>query len=51
MKEKSQDRLIFRKFPFTLWIVGTVVMVSALYLIYHLAFATWGVLFDGYREG
>ena len=51
LKEKSKDRLVFRKFPFTLWIVGTIVVFASLYLIYHLAFATWGVLFEGYREG
>lgn len=51
LKEKSRDRLVFRKFPFTLWIVGTVVILSSMYLIYHLAFASWGVLFEGYREG
>jgi hypothetical protein len=51
LKERSSERLIFRKFPFTLWAVGSVVILSSIYLIYHLAFATWGVLFEGYREG
>ena len=51
LKEKSQQRLVFRKFPFTLWICGTAIVFTSIYLVYHLAFATWGVLFEGYREG
>ena len=51
LKESSRNRLIFRKFPFTLWICGAAIVFTSIYLIYHLAFATWGVLFEGYREG
>ena len=51
LKERSENRLIFRKFPFTLWVVGGVVILASLYLIYHLAFATFGVLFEGFRQG
>ena len=51
LKEKSRERLVFRKLPFTLWVVGTIVILASIYLIYHLAGATWGVLFEGYQEG
>lgn len=44
-------RLVFRKYPLTLWIAGFVVMMCSAYLVYHLSFRTWGTLFKGYEEG
>lgn len=34
-----------------MWISGTVIIVVALYLLYHLALGQFGVLFEGYRDG
>ena len=42
MKESSEDRLVFRKFPLALWIAGAVVSVVGIYLVFHLSFGNWG---------
>lgn len=34
-----------------IWLSGIIVLLSGLYLIYHLALGHFGVLFEGYREG
>ena len=51
VREVSETRLSFRKIPFIIWTAGTIVIITALYLIYHLALGHYGVLFKGYREG
>ena len=51
LREVGQERLVFRRLPWRMWIVGGVIMLLGLYLIYHLALGTWGVLFKGYQEG
>lgn len=51
VREANDFRLSFRKIPFIIWIAGTIVCITALYLIYHLALGHYGVLFQGYREG
>ncbi len=51
LKENTRNRIVFRKYPFALWIVGCLVFVCALYLLYHVALGSLGVLFHGYREG
>ena len=51
VKEANDNVLVFRKLPYTIWIIGLFVCLCALYLIYHLALGHLGVLFEGYREG
>ena len=51
VKEESQNHLIFRNIPFGVWFFGFLILLSGMYLIYHLALGHLGVLFKGYREG
>ena len=51
IREATEDRLIFRRMPILIWFSGMVIILLAVYLIYHLALGQFGVLFDGYREG
>ena len=51
VRESSETRLSFRKIPCIIWTAGTIVIITALYLLYHLALGHYGVLFKGYREG
>jgi hypothetical protein len=51
LQEASNDRLVFRKMPILIWFSGTLIVLAALYLLYHLALGSLGVLFEGYREG
>ena len=51
IKEASDRRIIFRRLPLSVWVAGLLIIISSLYLIYHLALGQYGVLFDGYREG
>ena len=37
LKESSEERLVFRKFPISLWVVGSIVTLAGIYLVYHLA--------------
>lgn len=43
--------MVFRKLPISIWAAGFLIIVSSLYLVYHLALGQYGVLFKGYREG
>lgn len=47
LKENTKDRMIFRKVPFSLWIVGTIIFIVAIYLLYTLALGYFGVLYKG----
>lgn len=47
LKEKTDDRIIFRKIPFPLWIIGSIVFITSLYLLYTLALGYFGVLYKG----
>jgi hypothetical protein len=51
VRQSTEQMLVFRKLPFHIWIAGLVLIIVALYLIYHLALGQHGVLFDAYREG
>ncbi len=42
LKESSEERLVFRKFPLAAWISGGVVSIVGLYLIFHLSFGHFG---------
>ena len=44
-------RLVFRKYPCTLWVVGTLVILASLYLFWHLIFPETAAVFDNYKEG
>lgn len=47
LREKSDDRMVFRRVPFALWIVGTMILITAVYLLYTLALGYFGVLYKG----
>jgi hypothetical protein len=51
LREKSDDRMVFRKVPFSLWIVGTLILITAVYLLYTLALGYFGVLYKGPKQG
>jgi hypothetical protein len=51
LREKTDDRMVFRKVPFALWIVGTMILVTAIYLLYTLALGYFGVLYKGPKQG
>mmetsp|Transcript_13346 Transcript_13346/g.22688 ORF Transcript_13346/g.22688 Transcript_13346/m.22688 type:complete len:220 (-) Transcript_13346:28-687(-) len=51
IKEATESRIVFRKMPILIWFAGLVIILSSLYLIYHLALGQLGVLFQGYRQG
>jgi len=51
LREKSDDRMVFRKVPFALWIVGTLILITAIYLLYTLALGYFGVLYKGPKQG
>ena len=46
-----KKQLIYRTFPIAAWVFGTVIIIVALYLLYHLAPGQQRVLFDSFREG
>ena len=35
-------RLVFREWPYAIWISGTIILILSLYLLYHLLFASGG---------
>ena len=52
VKSSSRDKIVFRRYPCTLWTTGLFVCLCALYLIYHLSLGPkHGTLFEGYKEG
>lgn len=51
IREKTDDRMVFRKVPFALWIVGTMILGTAVYLAYTLALGYFGVLYKGPKQG
>ena len=51
LREKTDDRMVFRKVPFALWIVGTLILITAIYLLYTLALGYFGVLYKGPKQG
>lgn len=48
---KIKSVLKFRKMPWALWIVGTVVVLMSCFLFYHLTLGKKGGFIPGYREG
>ena len=51
VREKTDERIVFRKVPFALWIVGTMILITAIYLLYTLALGYFGVLYKGPKQG
>lgn len=51
IREKTDDRMVFRKVPFALWIVGTMILITSIYLLYTLALGYFGVLYKGPKQG
>ena len=49
LKERTNDRVIFRKLPLALWIVGAVIFVLSIYLLSTLIIGSFGV-FDKQKE-
>jgi hypothetical protein len=47
LRERTDDRIVFRKVPFALWIVGTMILITAIYLLYTLTLGYFGVLYRG----
>ena len=52
VKSSSRERIVFRRYPVTLWIAGFFISCCSLYLVYHLSLGPkHGTLFQGYKEG
>lgn len=51
IREKTDDRMVFRKLPFALWIIGTLILVLSVYMLYTLALGYFGVLYKGPKQG
>ena len=51
IREKTEDRMVFRKLPFALWIIGSLILVTAIYMLYTLALGYFGVLYKGPKQG
>ena len=47
LRERTDDRIVFRKVPFALWIVGTMILITAIYLLYTLTLGYFGILYRG----
>ena len=51
IQEKTGERIVFRKLPIFIWIVGVVIAVIGLYFLYHLAFAKIAPDYKEFNEG
>lgn len=52
IKSSSRDKIVFRRYPCTLWTAGVFICCCSIYLIYHLSLGPkHGTLFQGYKEG
>jgi len=49
LRERTNNRIIFRKVPYHIWIVGALIFIAAIYLVYTLALGYFGVLNKGPR--
>lgn len=50
MKERTEERIIFRKLPWPLWIVGSLILITAIYLLYTLVLGSFGVFDKNKKE-
>lgn len=51
LKEKSSNTLKFIQYPWLGWGLGLLMIISGLYLIYHISLGKYGSLFSEFREG
>lgn len=42
LREQTSDRIIFRKLPIALWIVGSVIFILSIYLLSTLIIGSFG---------
>eukprot|EP00347_Sterkiella_histriomuscorum_P023260 403335334 len=50
LREKTKDRLIFRKVPYHIWLVGALIFIVAVYLVYTLALGYFGTVNKGIKQ-
>ena len=51
LQDNTKKRIVFRKFPVALWLVGILIAILGLYCLYHVALGFLGVPFEGFSEG
>ncbi len=51
MQGKESQRLLFANYPLAGWGIGIIMVISGLYLIYHISLGKYGSLFSEFREG
>ena len=47
----ESQRLFFANYPLAGWGIGIMMVISGLYLIYHISLGKYGSLFSEFREG
>lgn len=50
-KTSEKNKVIFQSYPCIGWLLGIMMMISGLYLIYHISLGKYGSLFQEFREG
>ena len=51
IQERTGERIVFRKLPIFIWIVGVIIAVIGLYFLYHLAFAKIAPDYKEFNQG
>ncbi|CDW82308.1 UNKNOWN [Stylonychia lemnae] len=51
LRERTNNRIIFRKVPYHIWFVGALIFIASIYLVYTLALGYFGVLNRGPKQG
>ena len=51
LQDNSEKRIVFKKYPCAMWIVGTIIIIIALFSFYHIVLGFLGTVTEGYREG
>lgn len=50
-KTSEKNRITFQSYPCIGWLLGILMMITGLYLIYHISLGKYGSLFQEFREG
>lgn len=50
-KNKDVGNLSFQNYPILGWGIGVLMIISGLFLIYHISLGKYGSLFEEFREG
>ncbi|CAI2378589.1 unnamed protein product [Moneuplotes crassus] len=50
LQEGSDRKIVFRKYPFAMWIIGTFILILAIYCLYHITLGFLGTVVDGYKD-